>query len=72
MLISSVKNQGVKVKVFGGEKSIELMRGLYEKKVRVFIFEIEIWDWFEIVFCQLCAAKQALKGQKIYNELIFI
>lgn len=64
MLISSVKNQGVKVKVFGGEKSIELMRGLYEKKVRVFIFEI--------VFCQLCAAKQALKGQKIYNELIFI
>lgn len=42
MLISSAKNQGVKVKIFGGEKSIELMLGLYEKKVRVFIFEIEI------------------------------
>ena len=42
MLISSAKNQGVKVKIFGGEKSIELMRGLYEKKLRVFIFEIDI------------------------------
>ena len=42
MLISSFKNQGVKVNIFGGEKSIELMRGLYEKKVRVFTFEIEI------------------------------
>lgn len=46
MLISSVKNQGVKVKVFGGEKSIELMRGLYEKKVRVFIFEIGLRLFF--------------------------